>query len=465
MSITPTLTLFARAALFAALALAWGACARSTAPSAPEPETAPEAATAPRPAVLIIAIDGLRPADVARADTPHLDELAREGAYTDTARAVMPTITRTNFVTFATGGYADEHGVIGGTYIDEAWEEQKTDGPTLKEAQKAVPIPTIFEVAEAKGSRTAMIAMKGYELVGARGASVARGGADLFPETIWAGRYDPNDGGSPEEFVRRRLRKNEVMIEELKAVFEEGPADLVLINLGATDYVAHQLGPDSEHYLRAIEGSDRMVGAALEVAAAAAPDRDWHVIVGTDHGFSQTGGRERLVVPHLEGVFEVDELEAAEIEHRIYERGGRAAELYLRDLGDATRAAELLAELPWVRRFYSEINLPGRAGNLDDLRVAFPGRHGSIYIITDPSYGFAYPNRGQHGSDDPEDQVIPLWLAGSRVAASSPDLAGASNLDIGPTALALLGIDPRDHLEGSGQSLMPVPLETDADAR
>jgi predicted AlkP superfamily pyrophosphatase or phosphodiesterase len=254
--------------------------------------------------------------------------------------------------------------------------------------------------------------------------------------------------------LRRRLRKNELLVAKLEEVVADTPLDLILINLGATDYVAHQLGPDSPQYLEAIEASDGLISRIQEMARTSNPDRAWHILVGTDHGFSSTGGPDALVVPHLEGVYEIDELVAAGVEHRIYERGGRAAELYLRDLDDAARTAAILSELPWVRRIYSDLELPGRAGSLAELRVAFPGRHGAIYVITEPAYSFAYPNVGQHGSSDPDDQHIPIWIGGPGVAERALEMRSASNADIGPTALTLLGIDPRGRLEGSGRSLV-----------
>ncbi len=404
-------------------------------------------------AVLIIAIDGLRPADAARADTPNLDRLADEGAFTGEAEAVMPTITRTNFVSFATGGFADEHGVVGNQFKTDDWEERVTDGPTLEEAQASVPVPTIFEVAEEHGLRAGMFAMKGYELVGARGATVQLGGGEVFPDEIWDDRYNPQDGGSVEEAVSRRLRKNEVLVDVLAESLETQPLDLILINLGATDYIAHQQGPESEHYIHAIEKTDALLPRVLELARAANPDRAWHVLVGTDHGFSATD-RDQLVVPHLEGIFEVEALDEAGIEHRIYQRGGRAAELYVRDDADAAAAAELLQDRPWVRAIYTDADVDGRAGDYDDLRVGYEGRRGAVYVITDPDYAFAFPNAGQHGSDEPKDRTIPMWLWGEAIDGTSADLDGATNADIGPTALTILGIEPDEALETSGRSLL-----------
>lgn len=441
-----------------AVAIVLGACAGSD-PSPTAPTKAPKAAESPaKPAVLIVAIDGLRSEDAARADTPNLDRLAEAGAFTPEAQAVMPTMTRTNFVTFATGAYADEHGIIGGLYLNGEWEEHQTDKPSIAEAQKRVPVPTIFEAAEAEGFRTGILGMKGYELVGARGATVQEGGGDIFPAEIWEDRYDPQDGGSIEEAVRRRLRKNDVIVDRLEEVVEDQPLDLILINIGATDYIAHTQGPESEHYTRAIEESDSMIPRIRKIARSSNPDRRWHTIVIADHGFSQTR-RDQMVVPHLEDVFEVQELKEAGIEHRIYERGGRAAEVYTRDDGDVVRAAEILDDLPWVERLYADRDVPGRAGTYDDLRVAYPGRRGSLYVITDRSYAFAYPNLGQHGSNDPSDMNVPLWIAGPNIAAAKLDLADAENTDIGPTALALLGIDPDEALEASGHSLVPAPAE------
>lgn len=405
------------------------------------------------PGVLVVIIDGLRPDKLESAYTPFLDELQKGGAFTDRARAVMPTITRSNFVTIATGVHTDRHGIVGGTFRDDQYTEHRTDRPTYTDAQEDLPVPTVFEILEDHGKKTAMFSMKGYELVGARGASFQWGGSGYFPDALWRYRYERSVDGSEDEAIRRKLQMNNVLIDSLSALLATAQVDFILLNLGATDYIGHVYGPESEAYIRGVETTDGHVSEIVGMLQRYYPTRDWYVIIGSDHGFSQTDS-ERVVLPVGNNPNRIPELAQRNIEHILYERGGRAAELYLRDSRRYRDAHNILRRLPWVARVYSNHEVPEKAGTLDDLRVAFPGRHGDFYIITNPAYALNFSNDGQHGSNDDVDVLIPLYIhAPGRVSAGSI-LEGATNLDIAPTVARLMNIDDERINTMEGRSLV-----------
>jgi predicted AlkP superfamily pyrophosphatase or phosphodiesterase len=405
------------------------------------------------PGVMVIIIDGLRPDKLELAHTPFLDELQSGGAFTPRARSVMPTMTRANFVTISTGMPTDRHGVVGGVYRDEYYNEQRSDKPTYREAQKQVPVPTIFEILDEHGKRSAMFAMKGYELVGARGASVQKGGSDVYPDEIWRYRYDRAVDGSEEEGLRRKIQLNEILIDTLVSVLGNERLDFILINLGAADYIGHVYGPESDAYKEALEATDRQVSRIAGLMKNHYPEREWYYIIGSDHGFSQTD-ETRVVLPADNNPDRIPELARRNIEHSLYERGGRAAELYLRESTGYRDAYNHLRRLPWIERIYTNHDVPGRAGTLEDLRVAYPGRHGDFYVITDPSYALNFANSGQHGSNDDVDVFIPLYVhAPGRVEPDSM-IEDASNLDIAPTVGKLFGIDDERINRMEGRSVV-----------
>ena len=394
----------------------------------------------PAPGVALIVIDGFRPDKFEAADTPFLDRLAGEGAFTDRARSVNPTITRVNFVTMSTGTHVDRHGVVGGAYRDADFAERRTDGPTYREAQDMVPVPTLFEILEDHGFRTGMFAMKGYELVGARGASVQVGGRDLYPDEIWSYRYTLSVEGSAEEGLRRRIKMNDLLVEALGEVLAGESLDFFIINLGATDYVGHIHGPESDAYIRALEATDTHVGRIARLLSEYDPGRSWRFIIASDHGFTQTN-EEQVVLPVEVDPHNIPELADAGIEHKLYERGGRAAEVYLKDRDTHGKAFEILSALAWVDRIYTEHDIGGRAGTLSELKVLYPGRHGDFYIMTDPSYALNFANPGQHGSNDESDVRIPLIIHAPGRVPSNADIDNASNADLAPTIAGLLGVE------------------------
>jgi predicted AlkP superfamily pyrophosphatase or phosphodiesterase len=394
----------------------------------------------PRPAVAVIIIDGLRPDILEEAHTPFMDNLRENGMYTARAQSVMPTVTRVNFVTIMTGVRTDRHGVVGGTYRDADFREQRTDRPTYREAQEGVPVPTVFEILEEHGFRTGAFVMKGYELVGARGASVQTGGAGVFPPELWNTKYDRVVEGSEDESLRRKLQMNEVLIDTLSAVLGRESLDFVLINLGATDYIGHSFGPESDAYRTALETTDRQVADVAGILKQRYPDRGWMIIIGSDHGFTQTN-ENRVVLPVERDGEKIPQLVNRDIEHALYERGGRAAELYLQNPGEHRFAYSRLAHVSWIDRIYTNHEIPNRAGTLEDLHVDFPGRHGDFYIITKPDYALNFANAGQHGSNDDSDILVPLLLFAPGVTENRTMPDPVTNADITPTVLRLFGID------------------------
>src|SRR5690606_16122892 len=88
----------------ALLLLAVAACAE---PPAPAP-----------PAVLLISLDGTRPADVA--ELPLFRRIAAQGAAADGLEPVFPSNTFPNHVTLVTGVEPDRHGIVNNVFRDPA---------------------------------------------------------------------------------------------------------------------------------------------------------------------------------------------------------------------------------------------------------------------------------------------------------------------------------------------------------
>src|SRR5690606_10417058 len=68
--------------------------------------------------VLWISIDGVRPDYIDRGETPTLDRLMREGAFTRDLVPVFPSLTFPSHVSLATGTKVREHGITGNSFID-----------------------------------------------------------------------------------------------------------------------------------------------------------------------------------------------------------------------------------------------------------------------------------------------------------------------------------------------------------
>jgi len=80
--------------------------------------------------VLLISIDGLRPADVLQAGQrglrlPNLRRFMTEGSYATDVRGVLPTLTYPSHTTLLTGVSPEQHGIAGNLTFDPTNQNQQ----------------------------------------------------------------------------------------------------------------------------------------------------------------------------------------------------------------------------------------------------------------------------------------------------------------------------------------------------
>ncbi len=384
-------------------------------------------------------------------DTPAMDYLADGGVVSFNSRVSVPSQTRVNFVTIPTGAHADRHGIVGGSYYDEDFNLVRTDYPDPLTAQDNVLVPTIFEVLEEKGIRTAYIATKGYELVGGRGASITFGGRDDFPPYIWRHRYDDEVNGSSERSLELKLEMDEIVLAKMKEAVRDEGAEFFIANLGALDYIGHKHGVETPYYSRALGEADARIQRFIDFLKREEIYSESAIIITSDHGFTHIENPENVLMGSRRQPA-VRELAGAGIKHEALSRGGLSFSLYLKDPGKAERALEILRTIEWVSKIYSEHPLEDLDGTLSDLNYYFPGRTGDFFIDVAPTHTLNFDNKGQHGSTADTDMIVPLIFSGRNIA-SGVRLEYSESVDIAPTVLAVYGLDNTKYLEAAGNIL------------
>ena len=217
-------------------------CQAGRAPASADP-TPNLKKTTPGRHVFIVVVDGLHPDAIGMAETPHLDRLIREGAFTLDARTIMPSATMPAFASLVTGLPPERHQVL--------WSEYDPD-------RGFVPEKTVFDLAHEAGLETALFAGKRKLLQLAR------------PEVMgeaWIGPY--ND---------RRIMKKAV-----KHIARERPG-LVLIHLPEVDFAGHIFGWLGARQLRAVERADEALGLLIQTIETTGLAESSVVIVTSDHG-------------------------------------------------------------------------------------------------------------------------------------------------------------------------------------
>jgi phosphonoacetate hydrolase len=401
--------------------------------------------------VIVVMIDGARPDVLRTAHTPNLDALAGAGTRYLQARTVYPSQTRVAFVSLPTGAHAGSHGVIGGeAFKDADWNWVSLGGADPAAAHPMVARPTIFEEATAAGLTSLYAAAKGYELVGARGATWTIDGSKTVDRAAYATRYQPDVAGSRELAFFNTLRATRDLLEQAQALFRERRPNLVVLNLAAGDYAGHTWGPESAEYRRALEFIDGLVGELLSTLDDLGLRERTTVVVSADHGFTSVETT-RLVAERGAGNLVMPLLTERGIEHAATNTGGTSLALWVRDKAQVPEVARLLRDQPWTGALYCEAPEARCDRTLRDLHAYFPGRSPDFMVDLDDDANVNFPMPGSHGSLRPIDTRIPLILSGAGIARGRVG-GRASLVDVAPTIVRLLGL-PGTVLKPDGQVL------------
>jgi predicted AlkP superfamily pyrophosphatase or phosphodiesterase len=215
--------------------------------------------------VILIGIDGMGAQGFQLTGTPHLKQLAREGALSIQARSVMPTVSTPSWGSILSGAGPEQHGMT-----SNDWRlDNYTIEPTTKDEDGY--FPSIFTLMRQN-----------------------------MPDAEMAVFYDWDGLGNifnPKYLNRVELTKNyqETIESAIPYILEKNP-QLVFLYLGYPDEVGHEHGFDSEEYYHSLEQVDAKVGELFEALKRAGLYEGTHILVVSDHGGIGTDhGGEKMV--------------------------------------------------------------------------------------------------------------------------------------------------------------------------
>ena len=253
------------------------------------------ACAAPAAPVLMISIDGLRPADVLEAQSrglrlPVLMGLAREGAYATGVRDALPSVTYPNHTTLVTGVWPARHGIASNTVFDPLrttmgawyWYAQDIKAPTLWDAVHAggrpvaslgwpvtVGAPSIdFNIPEYWRAHDREDAKLNRALV-------TPGLADALERDGHVALVDTSETAPPADVVKAH---------DAAAIYRLKRPAFFTLHLSSLDHVQHLSGPGSPEAHAALEKIDAEVGEVIHAGREAEPDLV--VAIVSDHGFA-----------------------------------------------------------------------------------------------------------------------------------------------------------------------------------
>jgi predicted AlkP superfamily pyrophosphatase or phosphodiesterase len=246
-------------------------------------------ATGPSRHVVLISIDGMRPASYLQpgpAKIPTLRALKASGAWATGVVGVLPTVTYPSHTTMITGVTPLVHGIDNNTWLDP---EARSNGAWYWYARD-IKVPTLPGLLRASGYTTAAVSWP--VTVGAdidynvpehfrsrhpealsllRALSTPRNLIDLYESSLPQGIPWPATDAE-------RAGLTAYIIRTFKPGF-------TMLHIFDNDSASHESGPDSPEALSALEASDGYVRMVLDAVASAGLRDRTDVVIVSDHGF------------------------------------------------------------------------------------------------------------------------------------------------------------------------------------
>lgn len=219
----------------------------------------------PLPAtVVLVSVDGLRPADVTAAQMPALTALGEDGVRA-TLRPSYPTLTFPNHYTLVTGLRPDHHGIV---------HNQMTD-PALGE----------FRTSDKAG-----MGKPGWWGGEPVWVSVIRHGARAFT-AYWPGSEAPIKNIRPTRCLgfteKTTADALSGQVRDWMRLPKAQRARFITVYFAQVDKASHDHGPDSTEAYAARRAVDRAIQDIAKEVDAHSAFENYNLVVVSDHGFAE----------------------------------------------------------------------------------------------------------------------------------------------------------------------------------
>ena len=360
--------------------------------------------------VILVSLDGTRPADLG--SLPTLSELARRGFSAESMTPVFPSNTFPNHVSLVTGVQPQKHGIVNNSFRDPARGVfRKRDIPSW------IEVEPLWSLLQREG-----VVSASYHWVGSEGPWPG-GGGPLY--------WMPFDGKTSE------LVKVEQVLDWLQVEqFCQRPRFVTMWFHGA-DHPGHVHGPGSKEVDRSLRGQDKAIARLWEGLSEIGLRDTTTLVFLSDHGMAAPASSVDLAT----------RLANAGVAASVFGIGGFATVDL--DTPSARNRAKALSAIRegGLRGYLREEAPPSLAVDHE--------RFGDIVVLAPSTTAIVRPGvelRGFHGYP-PSDPAMSAFLVllGPGVAAGET-VPRVRSIDIAPTVLALLGVEVPGWMEGE-----PIP--------
>jgi predicted AlkP superfamily pyrophosphatase or phosphodiesterase len=387
--------------------------------------------------LVYVLFDGFAPAMGDATKTPNLDRIKQEGSWSRHLVPVYPTMSLPNHTSFATGCWPEHHGIMQNKFYDpDKGLDYSEDG----DADWLIGCEPIWQAAERQGVKAAAL---NFANRWRKEKKVALASI-ITPFTSW--EESPSDDQVLAEALTL-LKRSDAKRPRVIALYFRGP-----------DHQAHVYGVTSPQALAEVRRADVIVGKLMEGIKAMPAGLEGTMIIGTDHGMVNVaplvnlgrimnrhwilgrdagdGGSAYIYLDKGESIDRVEKaLSGYGNAFTVYRRGHFPAYAHL---GNTNRTGDLMLvlkppyyvagsrSLPWYAHLmgmtwlWSDIFEPGGLGGLK------------------ASHGYSPSVPEMHG-------IFYAWGAG---IAKGHEIPQIDMVDIHPTAMALMGLQPGKPVDG-----------------
>jgi predicted AlkP superfamily pyrophosphatase or phosphodiesterase len=426
--------------------------------------------------VLVVVWDGMRPDFVSQENTPALWKLAHEGVIFRNHHAVYPSATNVNGTALVTGVYPGHSGVIANhDYRPEIDNKHSIDveipavvekGDELFDG-KYISVPTMAELVQRAGARTAIATAKTVGLLLDRHVDHGRGQNCV---TLFAGKSLPREALAPiadalGPFPSAHLQQDAWTTKALtNFLWKDGVPTFSVLWLGEPDLTQHESAPGAPPALAAIKSSDENLASALSALDRQGARDTTDVFVVSDHGFStierSVDLRKILNNAGFTAKTEFsDEPKAGEI--MLVGNGGSVLFYVIgHDAAVTRRLIEFLQQTDFAGVIFTKEPMPGTF-DLDQAKI--DSQHAPDMVMafrwndSKNPFGIAgmidadwqrKAGKGTHATLSRFDMHNTLIAAGPDFRRGQVDDLPTGNVDLAPTILRILRITPPQQLDG-----------------
>lgn len=404
--------------------------------------------------VVVVLFDGFAPSMADGIAVPNFDRIKREGAWSRHLVPVYPTMSLPNHTSFATGCWPEHHGIVQNKFFDpsrRAPYDENGDANWLKGCEP------LWQAAERQGVRAAALNFANRWDTKKKVALASY----INPFVNW------EDTPTDEQSLARAL-------ELLKSTDAKRPR-LIALYFRGPDHEAHVNGVKSAQVKAEVRKADEIVGKLMAGIRALPADREATLVIGTDHGMIDVaplvnlgrimtrhwiqgrdagdGGSAYLYLNKDESIDRVEKaLSGYSSAFTVYRTGRYPAFAHL---GSSSRVGDLMlvakppyyiapsSSLPWYAHWmgmtwaWSDIFVPGDLGGL----------------------------KASHGYDPAIPEMHGIFYAWGAGIAKGREIPALDMIDIHPTVMSLLGLQPGQPVDGKVVEAVKDAAEVPSDLK